>query len=414
MVDLKVESVYDTAALSSIDANPVYGPAGKDGATPEIGENGNWWINGIDTGKPSRGEDGSAADLVNYYNKQEVDSLISPVSENATEALGLAEENQTKIGSLESSVAGKQGKLTAGENISIVSDTISATMPVASATEIGGVKVGAGLAISEDGTLSAVGGGSSGISDYEELTNKPQINSIELSGNKTLSDLGIQAAGDYATKTELNAKADSSALDDYYTSTEADAKFATITQLNGKADASELSSYALKTEIPTKTSDLANDSGFLTSVPEEYVTETEMSSAIAGKADTSALSDYLTKTEASSTYATADSVNEKQDKDIVIEDLTDIANIQNNHVYKMTLAEEITMVYPEVTNTNISNSVIIYLHVTADISINWGADVYFYNKKIPTIATGDFDVVLLYNPNLSKWCVSCIEVGAAS
>lgn len=32
--------------------------AGKDGATPEIGQDGNWYINGQDTGKPSRGEKG--------------------------------------------------------------------------------------------------------------------------------------------------------------------------------------------------------------------------------------------------------------------------------------------------------------------------------------------------------------------
>ena len=34
----------------------ITGADGKDGATPEIGENGNWFINGEDTGKPSRGE----------------------------------------------------------------------------------------------------------------------------------------------------------------------------------------------------------------------------------------------------------------------------------------------------------------------------------------------------------------------
>lgn len=36
-----------------------------------------------------------------------------------------------------------------------------------------------------------------GSSDYNNLTNKPQINSVELSGNKSLSDLGIQPAGNY-------------------------------------------------------------------------------------------------------------------------------------------------------------------------------------------------------------------------
>ena len=38
----------------------------------------------------------------------------------------------------------------------------------------------------------------------------------------------------------------------------------------------DLTAYAKKSELPTKTSQLTNDSGFLTSVPEEYVTETEL------------------------------------------------------------------------------------------------------------------------------------------
>lgn len=38
----------------------------------------------------------------------------------------------------------------------------------------------------------------------------------------------------------------------------------------------DLTAYAKKSELPTKTSQLTNDSGFLISVPEEYVTETEL------------------------------------------------------------------------------------------------------------------------------------------
>ena len=34
------------------------GTDGADGATPEIGVNGNWWIDGVDTGKPTVGKDG--------------------------------------------------------------------------------------------------------------------------------------------------------------------------------------------------------------------------------------------------------------------------------------------------------------------------------------------------------------------
>lgn len=47
-------------------------------------------------------------------------------------------------------------------------------------------------------TISAAGG--SGTSDYTALTNKPQINSVELSGNKSLTDLGIASATALAGK----------------------------------------------------------------------------------------------------------------------------------------------------------------------------------------------------------------------
>lgn len=39
------------------------------------------------------------------------------------------------------------------------------------------------------------GGGGGGTTDYEQLSNKPKINSVELSGNKSSSDLGLEAAG---------------------------------------------------------------------------------------------------------------------------------------------------------------------------------------------------------------------------
>lgn len=48
-------------------------------------------------------------------------------------------------------------------------------------------------------TISAAGG-SGGTSDYTALTNKPQINSVELSGNKSLTDLGIASATALAGK----------------------------------------------------------------------------------------------------------------------------------------------------------------------------------------------------------------------
>ena len=59
--------------------------------------------------------------------------------------------------------------------------------------------------LDSDGTwvlesISGGGGGGGGTTNYNALTNKPSINSVELSGNKTLSDLGIQSAIDSSHK----------------------------------------------------------------------------------------------------------------------------------------------------------------------------------------------------------------------
>ena len=80
----------------------------------------------------------------------------------------------------------------------------SGDLPIATATTLGGIKVGNNLSITEDGTLSA-NAGTTGTTDYTQLENKPQINSVELTGNKTLNDLGIQPKGNYLTKLPDNA-----------------------------------------------------------------------------------------------------------------------------------------------------------------------------------------------------------------
>ena len=52
------------------------------------------------------------------------------------------------------------------------------------------------------------GGGGGGTSDYNDLTNKPSIASVTLSGNKTLADLGIAASADLATVATTGAYSD--------------------------------------------------------------------------------------------------------------------------------------------------------------------------------------------------------------
>lgn len=64
------------------------------------------------------------------------------------------------------------------------------------------VKKGSNNAVTSDAVAKAIeegGGGGGGSTDYADLTNKPKINNVELSGNKSPSDLGL------ASETNLNA-----------------------------------------------------------------------------------------------------------------------------------------------------------------------------------------------------------------
>lgn len=81
-----------------------------------------------------------------------------------------------------------------------------------------------------------------GITSYEELSNLPTIMGVELKGNKTLADLGIQPAGNYLTsipaeyivESELNT-----ALVPYAKATDVSSTYATktsVTELNNTVD----------------------------------------------------------------------------------------------------------------------------------------------------------------------------------
>ena len=74
----------------------------------------------------------------------------------------------------------------------------SYTLPVATQETLGGVMPVAKaesmtqpVGVSENGQLFTEPGGTGGVSDYTELTNKPSINGVTLDGNKTAADLGI-------------------------------------------------------------------------------------------------------------------------------------------------------------------------------------------------------------------------------
>lgn len=64
------------------------------------------------------------------------------------------------------------------------------------------VKKGSNNAVTSDAVAKAIeegGGGGGGSTDYADLSNKPKINNVELSGNKSSSDLGLASEADLNT-----------------------------------------------------------------------------------------------------------------------------------------------------------------------------------------------------------------------
>lgn len=60
--------VDNTGKSVKVPINLLKGNKGDKGDAPSIGANGNWWISGIDTGKPARGEDGTNLSNKTMYN----------------------------------------------------------------------------------------------------------------------------------------------------------------------------------------------------------------------------------------------------------------------------------------------------------------------------------------------------------
>lgn len=98
----------------------------------------------------------------------------------------------------------------------------------------------------KEGTTTAeIFNGGGGTSNYNTLYNKPKINGVELSGNKSLDTLGIQPKGNYLTG-------------------ETDPTVPSYVKEITTDDIDSWNNKAEKDDIPQKTSELTNDSNFAT------------------------------------------------------------------------------------------------------------------------------------------------------
>lgn len=97
-----------------------------------------------------------------------------------------------------------------------------------------------------------------GETNYNKLDNLPSINSIVLTGNKTLEELGIQAAGDYATKDEIIKDASNINYEDNYgyggknVQEALDMAFATLDDKPNNSDLDNYVSYNTQSKTPAQ------------------------------------------------------------------------------------------------------------------------------------------------------------------
>lgn len=137
----------------------------------------------------------------------------------------------------------------------------------------------------------------------EELSLKANSSDIPTKTSQLVNDSGYltehQSLVDYATKSEIPTLTSQLTNDSGYI-TSIPSEYVTETELESKGYLTEhqslanyvtkdelpdISGLATKSEIPTATSQLTNDSGFITEIPSEYITETELTSSLSSKAD---------------------------------------------------------------------------------------------------------------------------------
>ena len=146
------------------------------------------------------------------------------------------------------------------------------------------------------------------VSDLQNDLNFASTGDVEsmISGFTTSADVKTQIEGyNYINSGQAQTQIDNSISGKLNTDVFTAYTANTQTELNNKQDASGMTEYATTAftentyakigDIPTKTSDLTNDSGFITDAAlSGYATEQYVDNSVSGKVDNSALTQYYT------------------------------------------------------------------------------------------------------------------------
>ena len=218
---------------------------------------------------------GGGGGAVNSVNGQTGDVVITATSLGA-----ITKADADTLYATTTQLNSKQDTLVSGQNIKTINgqsvigegniEIHQSALPIASANTLGGVKVGTGLSINpESGVLSA------DSPEWNNISGKPEdiVNITERLASKLDTATYNSEKASFATKDELNSKADASAITDMATQT------------------------------------WVQNQGYLTEVPSNYVTDSELTEGLAGKQD---IGDYALKSDLN-TLATKEELATKAD-----------------------------------------------------------------------------------------------------
>lgn len=316
------------------------GKDGKDGINGTDGKPGKDGTNGVDGKTPVKG--------VDYFTQAE----IQQVENNAAAKVDLSDYAKSADLSIVAT-SGSYEDLTNKPTIPAAYE-----LPVASATTLGGVKVGSGFSIT-NGVLSATGGG--GVADsveWDKVQNKPNFANVSTSGdyNDLSNKPTIPSVAGLASETYVNEKVAAIVIP----------------------------------EVPTKVSELENDKGYLTEHQslEGYVKTADLAQV----AKTGSYNDLIDKPTIPSTTGLASTkyVDDKIAAIVIPTVPTKVSAFENDKGY---VIHKELMSYISMDNIEPTASGNIYRIYEKDIAATYDVEdneitiTYAKKTEIPTVPT---------------------------
>lgn len=126
--------------------------------------------------------------------------------EDIAELVAKDTELAGKVAANETAIAGKQDKLTAGNNIEITeANVINAILPTATTTTLGMVQIGSGLAINEAGVVTVTGASVAESVEWTGVLNKPSTLASENGPVGTFTKVTVDKYGLVTAGAQLEA-----------------------------------------------------------------------------------------------------------------------------------------------------------------------------------------------------------------